>query len=52
MGCSCGKNRTQYEVVIPDGDKQKVVFTTSVEPTAEAVAKRYQGATVRPKGTT
>jgi hypothetical protein len=49
MGCSCNKNRTQYEVVVKDGDKEKVVFTASVKTTAEAVSKRYENSEVRPK---
>ncbi|MFD4855145.1 hypothetical protein [Streptomyces atratus] len=46
MACSCQKNRKQYEVVTAEG---KVVFPTSSESTAKAVAKRYPGSTVREK---
>ncbi|MFI7467442.1 hypothetical protein [Nonomuraea sp. NPDC049646] len=47
MGCGCGKNRQQHEVVNADGN---VVFTGTSEHTAKAVARRYPGSTVRPKG--
>ncbi|WP_219515576.1 hypothetical protein [Nonomuraea ceibae] len=46
MGCGCSKARQQFEVVSADG---KVVYNSTSKPTAEAVAKRYDGATVRPK---
>ncbi|MGP3914979.1 hypothetical protein [Nonomuraea sp. 10N515B] len=48
MGCGCGKNRQQHEVVVDD----RVVYTSTSEHTAKAVAKRYPGSTVRPKGAT
>ena len=47
MGCSCNKKREQFEVVTPNG---KVVFTSASRPTADAVAKRYPGSSVRPTG--
>jgi hypothetical protein len=50
MACSCQKNRKQFEVV--DADGQKVLFTSSSGSTANSVAKRYKGATVREKGKT
>ncbi|MEZ0073606.1 hypothetical protein [Planotetraspora sp. GP83] len=47
MPCKCQeRNRTQYEVV----QHEKVVYTSTSEPTAKAVAKRYPGSEVRPKG--
>lgn len=46
MGCGCGKNRQQHEVVVDD----RVVYISTSEHTAKAVAKRYPGSTVRPKG--
>ncbi|MBB6344338.1 hypothetical protein FHU36_000847 [Nonomuraea muscovyensis] len=51
MGCGCkGGNRQQFEVVTTDekGD-DKVVYTSTSEPTATAVARRYPGSTVRTK---
>ncbi|WP_284576806.1 hypothetical protein [Streptomyces sp. 2P-4] len=50
MGCACNKNKRQYEVVAENG---KVVFTSGIEATANTVAKRYPGSTVReqPKAT-
>lgn len=47
MACSCGQKRQQFEVVAENG---KVVFTGS-KATAQAVAKRYEGAVVRENGT-
>lgn len=47
MGCGCKGNRKQFEVVTAEG---KVVYTSTSEPTAKAVARRYEGSTVRPKG--
>lgn len=47
MGCGCKKGRQQFEVVTAEG---KVVYTSTSEPTAKAVARRYEGSTVRPKG--
>ncbi|MFI0827281.1 hypothetical protein ACH4Q7_22815 [Streptomyces roseolus] len=39
MGCACkNKGRKQYQVIAPSG---RVVFTSSSEPTAKAVSKRY-----------
>ncbi|MBA9005954.1 hypothetical protein [Thermomonospora cellulosilytica] len=50
MACSCSqRNRTQYEVVTPDG---AVKLTSPSKPAADAVAKRYPGAVVREKGKT
>ncbi|MEU8870447.1 hypothetical protein AB0D24_04640 [Streptomyces javensis] len=46
MPCACQNKRQQYEVVTEAG---KVVFTSSSKPTAEAVARRYTGSTVREK---
>lgn len=47
MGCGCNKNRQQYEVVTADG---RIAYTTPSKVAADAVAKRYAGATVREKG--
>lgn len=47
IGCGCNKRRTQYEVVTPDG---AVKLTSPNKVAADAVAKRYPGATVREKG--
>jgi hypothetical protein len=50
MGCNCGsKNRKQYEVVTDAG---KVVYTSASKPSADGVARRYEGSTVREKGAT
>jgi hypothetical protein len=50
VACSCAKNRKQFEVVVPqDGGKERVVFTASVKTTADTVAKRYPGSSVREK---
>lgn len=46
MGCACNKNRTQYEVVTVDG---RIVPGTSNERTANKIAERYPGSTVRKK---
>jgi len=44
MGCNCGKNKTQYEVVNSEGT---VLFgPTPYKTTANAMAARHQG-TVR-----
>ncbi|MFC8465994.1 hypothetical protein [Streptomyces sp. NPDC057250] len=51
MGCSCNKGRAQYEVVA-DGGNGRVLYTSSSEPTAQAVGKRYAGSIVRQKGAT
>ncbi|MET9321991.1 hypothetical protein ABZX75_17620 [Streptomyces sp. NPDC003038] len=48
MPCSCNKKREQFEVVA-DGGQGKVLFSSSSQPTCEAVAKRYAGSIVRPK---
>lgn len=50
MPCSCQKNRRQYEVVL-DGGNGRVVYTSTSEPTATSVSKRYAGSVVREKGT-
>ncbi|MEC3995001.1 hypothetical protein VSR01_16270 [Actinacidiphila sp. DG2A-62] len=48
MGCNCGnKNRKMYEVVNAAG---KVVYTSASKPSADGVARRYEGGTVREKG--
>ncbi|MEV3895311.1 hypothetical protein [Streptomyces anulatus] len=44
MGCACNKRKKKFEVVLEGG---KVVFTHSIESTANTVAKRYPGSTVR-----
>lgn len=49
MACGCQKNRKQYEVVLDDG-AGRVVYTSTSEPTAKAVARRYNGSIVREKG--
>ncbi|MEU0273196.1 hypothetical protein [Streptomyces sp. NPDC006307] len=49
MPCACQKNRKQYEVVTESG---KVVFTSTSQPTADTVAKRYPNSVVRPQGET
>ncbi|MFE4329631.1 hypothetical protein ACFRQM_09265 [Streptomyces sp. NPDC056831] len=46
MACACQKNRKQFEVVTEAG---KVVFTSTIRSTADNVAKRYPGSTVREK---
>lgn len=46
MACACQKNKQQYEVVASTG---KVVFTSASRPTADTVARRYEGSTVREK---
>ncbi|MDN3056854.1 hypothetical protein PH213_20330 [Streptomyces sp. SRF1] len=46
MPCACQNKRQQYEVVTEAG---KVVFTSGSKPTAETVARRYAGSTVREK---
>jgi hypothetical protein len=43
MGCACGKNKTQYEVV---KDGTRVFGPTPYKTTADAMATRHQG-TVR-----
>ncbi|MDT0416464.1 hypothetical protein RM574_13305 [Streptomyces sp. DSM 41982] len=43
MPCSCAKNRKTFEVVTSD----KVVYSSTSEPTAKAVSKRYPGSIVR-----
>ncbi|CAL9537557.1 hypothetical protein [Streptomyces althioticus] len=54
MGCACqGKNKTKWEVVTTVEDpktstvKERVVFSSTSKPTAEAVGKRYAGSTLR-----
>jgi hypothetical protein len=47
VACGCNKNKQQFEVVSAEG---KVVYTSTSEPTAKAVARRYEGSTVRSKG--
>lgn len=49
MGCACQKNRKQYEVVLENG-AGRVVYTSTSEPTAKAVSRRYAGSVVREKG--
>lgn len=45
MACACkGKNRKQWEVVLPSG---RVVSKHSVESAARAVAAKYPGSTLR-----
>ncbi|MFP3118142.1 hypothetical protein [Streptomyces sp. Iso 434] len=44
MACSCQSKRQKFEVVTKEG---KVAFTSASKPTAQAVAKRYPGSTVR-----
>jgi len=46
MPCACQSKRQQFEVVTEAG---KVVFTSSSKPTADTVAKRYPGSSVREK---
>jgi hypothetical protein len=46
MGCSCQKNREQFEVV-REGGTGKVVFRSSVQSTATTVGARYPGSIVR-----
>ncbi|WP_309317400.1 hypothetical protein [Streptomyces salinarius] len=46
MGCSCQKNREQFEVV-REGGAGKVVFRSGVQSTATTVAARYPGSIVR-----
>jgi hypothetical protein len=49
MGCNCNKGRQQFEVVA-DGGAGKVLYTASVESTAQTVSQRYPGSIVRPQG--
>lgn len=51
MGCSCNKGRKQFEVVA-DGGAGRVLFTATVEATAQTVSKRYPGSIVRVQGET
>lgn len=47
MGCNCGKNKKQFEVVAANG---KVVYRTGIEHLAKSVSeKRYPGSTWREK---
>ncbi|MFD4314996.1 hypothetical protein [Streptomyces sp. NPDC058548] len=48
MGCSCAKNKPQWQVVADNGEG-RVLFTSSSEATAKAVSKRYAGSSVREK---
>jgi hypothetical protein len=50
MGCNCGKNRTQYEVI--DAEGNRVGDPTPYKTTADALAAREAGRQVRevPKG--
>ncbi|MFJ4703140.1 hypothetical protein ACIP5N_33810 [Streptomyces sp. NPDC088768] len=48
MPCSCAKNRKTFEVAVSD----KVVYSSTSEPTAKAVSKRYPGSVVREKAKT
>ncbi|MGY3199718.1 hypothetical protein [Streptomyces sp. TE5632] len=48
MACSCQKgNKSKWEVVVTTDGKEKVVFSSTNKPTAEAVGKRYAGSTLR-----
>lgn len=49
MGCACNQKRQQFEVV-GQGGAGKVLFSSGSKATADAVAKRYPGSTVRTKG--
>jgi hypothetical protein len=51
MACACKGKRQQFEVVA-NGGTGKVLFTSGLEPTAKAVAKRYENSIVRPKEAT
>ncbi|WP_181383795.1 hypothetical protein [Streptomyces sp. NWU339] len=46
MGCNCGKNKAQYEVV--DSSGRRVFGPTAYKTTAQAVADREAGRKVRP----
>ncbi|WP_328427905.1 hypothetical protein [Streptomyces sp. NBC_00443] len=46
MGCSCQKNREQFEV-IREGGLGKVVFRSGVQSTAVTVSGRYGSSIVR-----
>ncbi|MEU6928952.1 hypothetical protein AB0A05_07285 [Streptomyces sp. NPDC046374] len=48
MPCSCASNKKQFEVVADEGNG-RVLFTSSSEPTAKAVSKRYENSVVREK---
>lgn len=48
MGCGCNKNKSNFEVVTADG--KVVPGSYSTQGVADAVAKRYPGAKVRPVG--
>ncbi|WP_399879979.1 hypothetical protein ACGH7X_00090 [Streptomyces sp. BBFR51] len=48
MGCNCQKgNKTKWEVVVTNGDKEKVMYSSTSKPTAEAVGKRYPRSVLR-----
>ncbi|MFD5788582.1 hypothetical protein ACFWH1_18410 [Streptomyces sp. NPDC127037] len=47
MGCACNKNKKQWQVVAEGGGK--VLFTSTSEATARAVAKRYPNSKVQEK---
>jgi hypothetical protein len=48
IGCNCGKNKTQYEVV--DSTGKRVFGPTTYKTTAQAVADREAGREVREIG--
>lgn len=48
MGCNCGKNKTQYEVV--DANGKRVFGPTTFKTTAQAVADKVPGRQLREVG--
>ncbi|MFI0934586.1 hypothetical protein ACH4RG_23050 [Streptomyces sp. NPDC021019] len=44
MGCACNQRKKKFEVVLDGG---KVVFEHPIKSTADTVARRYPGSTVR-----
>lgn len=49
MGCSCGKNKAKYEVVVGEGDTARVLYTSTSKVAADSMAARHEGARVRPQ---
>jgi hypothetical protein len=53
MACSCQNKRQAFEVITAAAANrpERVAFTSANQATAEAVAKRYPGSTIRDKKT-
>lgn len=49
MGCNCGRNKRQFEIVIGEGDDARVIDTSTSKVAADRLAERYPGARVRQK---